>query len=205
MSRADASAAITFYGLGPAAAMPFSAPVDVPRAAPAAPAVPATGACRRRPSRRRTVLRRLIPLLAVLAALGLAACNATFQPQDQAVAASPPPGLRTEQARLYFYRPNDSLFPAIRPSVIINGRKVGTSVVGEAFYRDARPGRYVIFLTSDDDDRLTVTLAPGETHYVRTSIAMTWLGPRLSPNSVAREQGERELQGLALVEPRLAN
>jgi len=192
MSRADASAAITFYGLGPAAAMPFST----------TPAAPAAGASRGRPSRRRPLLRLLIPLLA---ACGLAACNATFQPQDQAVAAAPPAGLRTDQARLYFYRPNDSLFPAIRPSVIINGRKVGTSVVGEAFYRDARPGRYVIFLTSDDDDRLTVTLAPGEIHYVRTSIAMTWLGPRLSPNSVVPEQGERELQGLALVEPRLAD
>lgn len=149
-----------------------------------------------------TMLRRLIP---VLAAGWLAACSAAFEVDDHPVAAPPPPDLRADQARLYFYRPNDSLFPAIRPEVIINGRKVGVSVVGEAFYRDAQPGRYEIFLTSDDDDQLTVTLAPGEVHYVRTSIILSWLGPHLSPTSVDPEQGEREVQNLPLVEPRLTD
>ena len=82
-------------------------------------------------------------------------------------------------------------------------RVVGVSVAGEAFYRDALPGRYEIFLTSDDEDLLTVTLRPGQTHYVRTSIAMGWLGPRLAPTSVESEQGELEVQSLVLVEPRL--
>lgn len=148
------------------------------------------------------MLRRLIPFLA---AGWLAACSMPLEGDDHPVAAAPPPGLRADQARLYFYRPNDSLFPAIRPEVIINGRKVGLSVVGEAFYRDARPGRYVIFLTSDDDDRLDLTLAPGEVHYVRTSIVLSWLGPHLSPTSVEADQGERELQNLVLVEPRLTD
>ena len=142
---------------------------------------------------------RLIPLLA---AAWLTACSLPLEEPRQPRAA-PPPDLRADQARLYFYRPNDSLFPAIRPEVIINGRKIGVSVVGEAFYRDAAPGRYRIFLTSDDDDQLTVYLAPGEVHYVKTSIAMGWLGPHLSPTSVVPERGERELESLILVEPRL--
>ena len=147
-----------------------------------------------------TGLRRLAP---VLAAGWLTACNATLEPPERPVAAPPPPVLGGEQARLYFYRPNNSLFPAIRPEVIINGRKVGVSIVGEAFYRDAQPGRYEIFLTSDDEELLTVTLMPGEIHYVRTSIAMGWLGPHLAPTSVGAEEGELEVQGLILVEPRL--
>ena len=134
-------------------------------------------------------------------ALWLAACSTPLDVPIQPAAA--PRDLSGDQARLYFYRPNDSLFPAIRPEVIINGRKVGVSIVGEAFYRDALPGRYEIFLTSDDDDRLNVVLRPGEVRYVRTSIAMGWLGPRLSPTEVDSERGARDLENLRLVEPRL--
>lgn len=194
MSRTDASAATTFYGPGRAAATANSAP---------AAAVAAASAVERVRRARLRIRTRLNALVLLLAAAWLAACSGPLKVEDDPVVAPPPPALRADQARLYFYRPNDSLFPAIRPPVIINGRKVGTSVVGEAFYRDARPGRYVIFLASDDDDRLTVSLAPGEVHYVRTSISMTWLGPHLSPKSVTTEQGERELQSLVLVEPRL--
>lgn len=194
MTRRDATAASTFYGLGTAAATLLSLSIATLGPAPFAHLV------RRRPGRGRSGLRRLIPFFA--GAL-LAACSASFEVADHPVAAPPPQDLRADQARLYFYRPNDSLFPAIRPQVVINGRKVGTSVVGEAFYRDAQPGRYVIFLASDDDDRLSVVLQPGEVHYVRTSISLSWLGPHLSPKSVAAEQGERELQSLLLVEPRL--
>jgi hypothetical protein len=195
MTRRDATAASTFYGLGTAAATLLSFPIATLGPASCANRV------RRRPGRGRAWLRRLIPLFA---GAWLAACSASsFEIADQPVAAPPPQDLRADQARLYFYRPNDSLFPAIRPQVVINGRKVGTSVVGEAFYRDAKPGRYVIFLASDDDDRLSVVLQPGEVHYVRTSISLSWLGPHLSPKSVAAEQGERELQSLLLVEPRL--
>lgn len=198
MSRTDATDATTFYGLCRAAAMLFSALLS------ALGCAAATAAERIfRPSVRKcTTLRAALPLLA---ALGLAACSADFEREHPAIAAAPPADLRADQARLFFYRPNDSLFPAIRPAVIINGRKVGTSVVGEAFYRDAQPGRYEIFLSSDDDDRLTVTLAPGEVQYVRTSLSMSWLGARLSPESVTADQGERELQSVLLVEPRLEN
>jgi Protein of unknown function (DUF2846) len=205
MSRTEATAATTFYGLSPAAAMLFSrlfpGLFSAPSVAPAWVAARSCAADRRRlPIRNCKKLYRLIPLLA---AVWLTACSSSYGAKDHAVAAAPPPDLRADQARFYFYRPNDSLFPAIQPPVIINGRKVGTSIVGEAFYRDAQPGRYEIFLASDDDDRLTVTLAPGEIHYVRTSITMGWLGPHLSPKSVDADQGEQELQGLALVEPRL--
>jgi hypothetical protein len=205
----DATIADTFYGLRHAAAILFSGLISalfsalfsapIPAPIPARKTASAADGMGRSPVRIGTMLRRMIPFLA---AGWLTACSIPLEVRDRP-AAGLPPALRADQARLYFYRPNESLFPAIRPEVIINGRKVGLSVVGEAFYRDARPGRYEIFLTSDDDDRLTVILVPGEVHYVRTSIVLTWLGPHLSPTSVEAEQGELELQGLVLVEPRL--
>ena len=161
-------------------------------------------AARARGGRRRTFRScKIAPCLAVaVAAAWLTACSSGLELAHQPHAASPP-DLGNDQARLYFYRPRESLFPAVRPSVIVNGRKAGLSVVGEAFYRDAQPGRYEIFLTSDDDERLTLTLEPGEVHYVRTSIAMGWLGPHLAPTAVEADQGAREIARLRLVEPRL--
>ncbi len=196
MTPRDARVAALFYGLRRAAATLFS--VFGPRpnrlgktdGSPAGPHLPAL--------RNRKIVRRGLPLLW---ALWLAACSTPLEVPVQPAAA--PRELSGEQARLYFYRPDDSLFPAVRPEVIINGRKVGVSVVGEAFYRDARPGRYEIFLTSDDDDRLSLVLRPGEVRYVRTSIALGWLGPHLSPSEIDPEQGARDLEGLRMVEPRL--
>lgn len=201
MIRTYANVAGTFYGLHRAAAMLFSALFPAPNPKLVSAGRTASSEAGIRPSSVRicTFSRSLIPFLA---AGWLTACSASLEGPDQP-AAAPPPDLRDGQARLYFYRPNETLFPAIQPEVIINGRKVGVSVVGEAFYRDARPGRYEIFLTSDDDDRLTVTLVPGEVHYVRVSIALSWLGPRLSPASVEAERGALELQGVTLVDPRL--
>ena len=200
MKRSDPTAAAFFYGLCRTAATLFSAPAgDVGWASAI---VWRAGLC----FRTCTTLaggKRFGRLVPILAAGWLAACSVPFDPPARPVAAPPPPVVRTDEDRLYFYRPNDSLFPAVRPEVIINGHKVGVSVVGEAFYRDAQPGRYEIFLTSDDEDLLTVTLTQGQTQYVRTSIAMGWLGPRLAPTSVEPELGELEVQSLVLVEPRL--
>ncbi len=158
------------------------------------------------------IARACVPLLA---AVLLAACNVTAQaPADPYMALAPaaaptflkpvpkpllPPA--AGHGRLYFYRPDNSLFPAIRPAVIVNGQKVGDSVAGEAFYRDAFPGRYEIFLTGDDNEPVTVLLDEGQTRYVRTSIAITWLGPRLSAQLVEGEQGQEELSDLMLVDP----
>lgn len=196
MTPKDASVAALFYGLRRAAATLFS--VSSPPPVPAGRATSPPTGLHLSPLRKRKNPCRLLPLLL---AAWLAACSTPLEVPVQPAAAPTDPTV--DQARLYFYRPDDSLFPAIRPEVIINGRKVGVSVVGEAFYRDARPGRYEIFLTSDDDDRLSVVLRPGEVRYVRTSIALGWLGPQLSPTEVDAGQGARDLENLRLVEPRL--
>ena len=143
---------------------------------------------------------RLAALFAA-AALGLSACatgpESGGRPLDWANLESPP----AEQGRIYFYRPNASLFPVIRPQVIVNGRLVGISRAGEVFYRDAHPGRYEIYLVGEEDRTLDLTLAAGETRYVRTSIDLDLLGPRLAPEAVALAEAQQEIHDLQLVAP----
>ncbi len=109
------------------------------------------------------------------------------------------------QGRIYFYRPRGSLFPAVEPDVIVNGRKVGVSVQGEAFHRDAYPGDYEIFLTSDRERFLILSIEPGKTKFVRTSVAFSLLGARLTPKLVQEMRGRHEVRDLILVEPEIVD
>ena len=143
--------------------------------------------------------------LGLIAAAFLALSACTSAPDDGgrplawANLEAPP----AEQARIYFYRPSASLFPAIRPEVIVNGRLVGISRAGEVFYRNAHPGRYEVYLVGQEERRLELSLAAGETLYVRTSIDLALLGPRLTPEAVEADEAQQDLSDLQLVAPLL--
>ncbi len=136
----------------------------------------------------------------------LAACaGETRAPSGPAGGMAVLPDPDPDQGRIYFYRPRGSLFPAVEPDVIVNGRKVGVSVQGEAFYRDAYPGDYEIFLTSDRERFLILSIEPGKTQFVRTSVAFSLLGPRLTPKLVRESRGRHEVRDLVLVEPEIVD
>jgi hypothetical protein len=142
-------------------------------------------------------------LAGVSGLLLLPACVTTTAPEPgpapQEVLGLPAP--EEGQGRIVFYRPHGSLFPALRPDVVVNGRKVGTSVTGDLFHRPARPGRYEIFLANDSDEPLMLTLAAGEVAYVRTSVAFGLTGPHLSPKVVEEDKARREITNLAQPTP----
>ncbi len=139
--------------------------------------------------------------LLLCAVVLLAACaGGPHAPADRAAVLPAP---NAGQGRIYFYRPRGSLFPAVEPDVIVNDRKVGVSVQGEAFYRDAYPGDYEIFLTSDRERFLILSIEPGKTKFVRTSVAFSLVGPRLTPKLVQETRGRHEVGNLILVEPEI--
>ncbi len=132
----------------------------------------------------------------------LAACaGETRAPSRPADSVTVLPDPNPDQGRIYFYRPRGLLFPAVEPDVIVNGRKVGVSVQGEAFFRDAYPGDYEIFLTSDREQFLILSIKPGKTQFVRTTVAFSLLGSRLTPKLVQETRGRREVRDLILVDP----
>jgi hypothetical protein len=141
------------------------------------------------------------PLLAVLLLVALSACVSGrdrdyYAPQT---GAAPPRAQDAELARIYFYRPEVSFLMAAAPFVVVNGRRVGTLRNGEAFFRDARPGRYEVHLSSSDDDVIALDLAAGETAYVRAEIAWRMLGFRLVAAETPAEAAEPAVATLPLV------
>lgn len=148
-----------------------------------------------------TILLRCLAAAAFAGVL-LSACAGTDELGLKPVPAAGLPAPQGGQGRIVFYRPRGSLFPAVDPQVIVNGRLVGESLDGAVFYREAWPGDYEVFLTSDHDNPLSFTLRPGESLYVRTSVAFGLTGPRLAPKLVDETRGRREITGLGLIELR---
>ena len=138
-------------------------------------------------------------LMTVLVALVLAGCASggrTVSEVPEALA-DPPPG----KARLYFYRTELPLFLALQPQIIVNSRAVGSSVYGEAFYRDAFPGGYHVYLADDPDDSLTFKIRAGETIFIKTDIYYGISSDRLTIKLVEPETARAEIAGKTLVDP----
>ncbi len=144
-------------------------------------------------------LTALVALLLCAVALLAACAGETRAPSRLADSVAVLPEPNPDQGRIYFYRPRGLLFSAVEPDVIVNDRKVGVSVQGQVFYRDAYPGDYEIFLTSDSERFLILSLEAGQTRFVRTSLAFSLLPPRLTPKLVKQAQGRQEVQNLTLV------
>ena len=133
----------------------------------------------------------LLPLLFTL----LAACTQPGGPSlNQRYGGVPPPpeGL----GRLYVYRDDFPLFPAVAPDVIVNGRKVGEAAFASLFYRDAAPGRYEAFLTSDEENPVYFYLAAGQSRFLKAAIDLRVTGAKIVLELVPEAQGREEAADL---------
>ncbi len=123
--------------------------------------------------------------LALTTGLDLAASAARAAealPADQALlSAEPPP---PDLARIYFYRQPAPLLIALAPDVVVNGRSVGSIGMGDVFFRDAKPGRYQVFLSADTEHVIELTLSPGEISYVRATLRVGLGTTRLSAERI---------------------
>lgn len=123
--------------------------------------------------------RRRLPCLRLLLLLLALAPTAAAEPMTAVEA--PPPAL----ARIYFYRQFTPLLIALSPEVIVNGKSVGDLSLGEVFFRDARPGRYRIFLAGDPEGVLELDLAAGEIGFVRATLRVGLTSTRIAPEEIA--------------------
>lgn len=103
------------------------------------------------------------------------------------------PALKSDQGRIYFYRSSSMLGSAIQPSIMLNGTIVGTSKPGGFFFVDEAPGPVEVATTTEVEKKLTFTLDPGQTRYVRTSIGLGIIAGRVYPELVDDATGAKEL------------
>ena len=139
-----------------------------------------------------------LPLLFVL--LFVSACTQTSGPSLQEQYGGvplPPEGL----GRIYVYRDDFPLFPALAPDVIINGQKVGEAAFNSLFYRDARPGRYEAFLTSDEENPVYFYLAAGQSQFLKAVIDLRVTGTKIALELVPEAQGRGEVADLNTEDP----
>ena len=139
-------------------------------------------------------------IVALAAAALLSACQTT---RGQAVArlalplAPPKQGL----SGIYFYRKEGTLFRAVEPQVIVNGTSVGISRPGEAFFRDAKPGRYQVFSTAEPNEVIYLDARAERLSFVEMEVVFTGLGWQLLPVERSQREAVAALEGLSLIVP----
>ena len=85
------------------------------------------------------------------------------------------PTLSPEQGRIYFYRSGSAFGAAVQPSILLNGIVVGESKPGGFFFVDQAAGNKEVSTSTEVEKKLSFTLDPGQTRYVRTVIGLASL------------------------------
>jgi hypothetical protein len=103
-----------------------------------------------------------------------------------------------DQGRIYFYRPS-ALGAAVQPDVFLNEQKVGTAKPHGVYFVDRAPGDCTVTASTETEKKLTFTLEPGQTRYVRLKIQMGFFVGRIIPELVDRSEAEEEMRDLSFV------
>jgi hypothetical protein len=137
---------------------------------------------------------KLLP--ALLLSLAIAGCASGPKHSELASAI---PALKAGEGRIYFYRSNSMLGAAVQPSVSLNGNVVGDSKPGGFFFVDAKAGPMEVTTATEVEKKLTFTLEPRQTRYVRTVIGMGVFMGRVYPELVDPTEGEAELRQMSYI------
>jgi len=105
------------------------------------------------------------------------------------------PNLSANTGRIYIYRTAVVGF-AIQPDVKINGEVVGSAAPDGFFYVDRPPGNYTITTSTEVSRSLTLTLASGQTRYVKLDISMGFFAGHVYPELVDDATGEKDIASL---------
>jgi hypothetical protein len=134
-------------------------------------------------------------LLAFAAITFLATGCATGMKHSEVAAKMP--GLKDGEGRVYFYRSSSMFGAAVQPDIKMNGEAVGTSQPGGFFFIDRPAGTYQVSAATEVERSLSLSLAPKEVKYVRSSPAFGVLVGRVQFELVEPTQAEKELTDLA--------
>ena len=136
-------------------------------------------------------MRKALILMAMLTVLIGCATGPKFNTVESGLS-SVPPG----KARIYFYR-STSFGGAIQPDIRLNSVLVGRSEPNGIFFVDEDPGNIEVVTGSEVEKKLTFTVNPGETRYVKCSVTFGVLIARIIPELVSEEEAKKEIMDLA--------
>jgi hypothetical protein len=135
-------------------------------------------------------LARMVLICAVLPLMAACASGPTFADLHASETA-----VSADAGRIYFYRQSPFLGSgaAVQPAIKLDNVKVGDAVPGGYFYVDKPAGTYKISTTTEKEESVDMTVAPGQTRYVRFDISMGVLIGHIAPTIVDPEQGAKEI------------
>lgn len=110
------------------------------------------------------------------------------------------PPLADGQGRIFFYR-TATLGAAVQPGVRLNGEKVGVAKPRGVYYVDRPPGSYEVETKTEVTRKLSFSLDPAQTRYVRLNIAMGLFVGHVTPELVEPRIGEVEVAKCRLITP----
>ncbi len=103
------------------------------------------------------------------------------------------PALAADKGRIYIYR--DSVMgAAIQPDVRVNDEVVGSAKPKGFFVVDRPAGEYKISSSTEVTRTLSLTLANGQTRYVRLGISMGFMVGHVYPELVEPAMGAKALE-----------
>ncbi len=137
------------------------------------------------------MFRKLACVVAICAVLPAGAAYASGP--KYAVHHASEPAVSPDQGRIYFYRESSFAGMVLEPAIKIDGVKVGESSSGKYFYIDRPPGTYTISTTTEKEETTSVSLAAGQTIYVKTEVSIGFLAGHVSPELVTDDKAVSEI------------
>ncbi|MDB5985593.1 MAG: putative lipoprotein [Nevskia sp.] len=141
--------------------------------------------------------RWMLLLLVASALVSACATGNTFKDLSRRI-----PSLPLTQSRVYFYR-TTTKDAALQPAVSLNGETVGIAKASSFFFVDREPGHYEVLVGGDVEDKLPLTLAAGQTHYVRFDSRIGLLQNYLVPIENNEIDGAAEILNMDYTGPEL--
>jgi Protein of unknown function (DUF2846) len=138
------------------------------------------------------MLRRLACAIAICAVLPFSAAYASSP--KYSVHHTAEPAIDSTVGRIYFYRESSLGGMMLEPAIKVDGNKVGESSSGDYFYVDMAPGTYTVSVSTEKDETTPVTVTAGQAVYVKTEVSMGFLVGHVSPEVVANDKAESEIQ-----------
>ncbi|WP_345817826.1 DUF2846 domain-containing protein (plasmid) [Paraburkholderia sp. PREW-6R] len=136
-------------------------------------------------------------LLSTCTALLAAGCASG--PQFREMDASGIPTLQPNHGRVYFFRESSFLGAGVSPLINIDGVAVGRSVTGQYFYVDEPAGEHTVSVRTEAENTLTLSLAAGETKYVRTTVTPGFIVGHVRPFVETPEAAAGHMKSLKYV------
>lgn len=141
---------------------------------------------------RRSTFLKLAAATAIAATLAGCATGPTFQEVQSRMTPLAP-----DTGRIVFLRSNSVVGGAVQPEIKLNGQVVGASKPGGFFWVDRPSGNYLVTSATEVERTLSLSLAAGETKYVRSSITFGLIVGRVQLALETPEKAQAELPELS--------